>query len=356
VTALQIGDITRQRIEHVEEGLAFLLDPTEDLLSAADGNQAALVAGVCRLQSAQARQATEDFEQEAGRVVEIIHQLAADAADIVTRSRRIHEETVKASHTALTGLTDEVRRACSLMRECEMARNQLDHATSAVTASLDDLLRCLKAVQTIKGGMHIVGINMALKCAWLGPEGNTLNVIAHELRELAGTTVIHANTAVVVLNEAAACAQSLTATTEAISLAEIDALEEEVRRAAALHKGDRRLAEALDLLVRDGTRVATLLEQAAGRITIQRDIGGAMRQAIARIDRIRLEAEASHAATGSGDMRKAEERALAQLKGRYTMASERVLHDQHAGLAGKGVAAPPSASAAAEPDLDDIFL
>jgi hypothetical protein len=52
--------------------------------------------------------------------------------------------------------------------------------------------------------MHIVGINMALKCAWLGPEGDTLNVIAHELRELAGTTVNYANAAVVSLDRAAA--------------------------------------------------------------------------------------------------------------------------------------------------------
>ena len=356
VMALQIGDITRQRIEHVETGLAFLLDPDQSAEYAPGGNHEALVAAVCRLESAQAAQAAQDFERDVDRTVEAIHQLAADTEGIVANGRRIHEDTVKASQTALAGLAEEVRRACALMRENETSRAELDEAALAVDTSLQDLLSCVKAVQSIKGGMHILGINMALKCAWLGPEGNTLNVIAHELRELAASTVTHANAAVSAINEAVALAQAMTAARKESAGAEIDRLEEEVRQATRPREGDRRLAEALELLVHDGLHVADLLRKVAGRITIQQDIGGAMRGAITQLEAIRRDAEAAHAATGAGDMRADEERALAQLKGRYTMERERALHAQHAG-APIAVAAPPQASVAeASTDLDDIFF
>lgn len=356
VTALQIGDITRQRIEHVEEKLATLLDPSEVSVRAPDGNVAALVAAVCRLVSALAEEATKDFEKEAGRIVEIIGQVAADAADIVMRSRRIHQETVEANAAALSELSEEVRRACRLMRECEMARIQLDQAAQDVTVSLADLLRSVKAVQRIKGGMQIVGINMALKCSGLGAQGNTLNVIAHELRELADATVMHANTAVACLDHAATLANALTAIPGDGNLGEIEGLEAEMGNADGVSRDGHLMAEALDRLVRDGTQVSRLLQEAAGQITIQKDIGSAVRAAIAHVEQIRLDAAAAHAAIGGGDLQEAEERALAQLGHRYTMASERALHDRHAGIAVKSRSPLPIAPAATEPDLDDIFL
>ena len=353
ITALQIGDSTRQRIEHVEEGLASLLEPAARLAEMPSGEDPAVIAAMCRLQSAQMEQATQDFEQGTIRVVEIIRQLGSDAGDIVAQSRQIHEETVEASTFALAGLFEEVRRACALMRECEAARAELDRASEAVNTSLQDLVRCVRSVQDIKGEMHILGINMGLKCAQLGAEGRTLNVISQELRELAEKTVVHAQKAVEGLNEAFPHAQSLTATAAETALGDIEQLEGEVRRFATMPQTDCGLAEALDLLVREGTDVVKLLSKAAEQTSFQKEIGSTLRAAIAAINRIRTDA---HAATGTGDVNLAEEAAFAQLKGRYTMASERALHDQFAGLSLNASATQSNPSPTAEFDLDDIFL
>ena len=354
VMTLQIGDITRQRIEHIEEGLALLLDPVEVAAHAPGGNTAALVAAACRLQVAQGEQSSKDFDREADRVERLIRQVAADASSIVAESRRVHEQAVEASRSALAELTEEVRRACTLMRGYETARIELDEATVAVSTSVKDLLRCVAAVQNIKGGMHLVGINMALKCAWLGPEGHTLNVIAQELRELAGQTVSHANAAVVGLTEAARLAEAYASKADDHGREDIKALEDEVCRPANLQNEDRRTTDALNTLMRDGSRVARLLETAAGRITMQKDISLAVHAAIKALEGIRHDVQGAHMATGAGDLHEAEERVLAQLKSRYTMASERALHDAHAHSRGNSASSANASSP--EADLDDIFL
>jgi hypothetical protein len=355
ITELQIGDITRQRIEHVEEGLASLIEPAARLADTPSDQDTALIAAVCCLQSAQMEQATQDFEQGAVRIGEIICQLGSDAGDIVMQSREIHEETIEASSTALAGLTEEMRRACALIRECEAARVELDQASAAVNTSLENLVRCVRSVHDIKGEMHILGINMGLKCAQLGPEGRTLNMISQELRELAEKTVVHAQKAVEGLNEASTQAKSLTATASATVLSDIEQLEEKVRRSATMPQTDRCLKEALDLLVREGAQVVNLLTKSAEHATFQEEIGSTLHDAIAAINFLRAEARNVHAATGSGDGNLAEEVAFAQLKGRYTMASERALHDQYSGLPVNVGPKQPDVSAP-EFDLDDIFL
>jgi len=136
-----------------------------------------------------------------------------------------------------------------------------------------------------------------------------------------------------------------------IVLSDIEQLEEKVRHSATMPQTDRCLKEALDLLVREGAQVASLLTKSAEHATFQEEIGSTLHDAIAAINFLRAEARNVHAATGSGDGNLAEEVAFAQLKGRYTMASERALHDQYVNAGPK----QPDVSAP-EFDLDDIFL
>lgn len=358
VTALQIGDITRQRIEHIEEALALTLDPASILGEVRDGNDTALVVAICRLQTVLATQATEDFQREIRVVVDSLQLLAANARDIVARGRQVHEETIKGSRATLSSLVDEVRRACALMQECEAERRELDQAASVVTASLDDLLRSIEAVQRIKGEMHILGINMSVKCAVLGAEGRDLNAIAYEVRELAGKTVTHAQTVVTALNKATAQAKSLTTADATGGAAKnFAALDQEISSFGQLSQhADRHMVEALDCLVQDGTRVAGQLDKAACAITAHEDIGGALRAAVKAIERIRDGAEAAYVGSGTGDIKHAEELALTRLRERYTMASERVLHDKIARFPAHSGAASTVAANDGAFDLDDIFL
>jgi len=356
VTALQIGDITRQRIEHIEGALALTLDPAVVLGEVQGGNDNALIAAVCRLQTVLATQAADDFQREVRLVVDTLRRLATDSRDIVVRGRKVHGETIEGSRATLAGLIDEVRRACALAEECEDERRELDQAGSVVSASLDELLRSIEAVQRIKGEMHLLGINMALKCAVLGTEGRDLNVIAFEVRELAGKTVTHAQTVVTALGEASIQAKRLTADAGGGKAEDFAGLNEEISAFAQLSQAaDRRMVEALDCLARDGTHVAGQLDKAAGAITIHQEIGGVLRGAVTAIGHLRDNAQAQYAKTGTGDIKHAEELALSRLKGRYAMASERAPHDQVTGSRANA-RMTPAAARSGEVDLDGIFL
>src|SRR5690606_9179076 len=75
VMALQVGDATRQRIEHVEAGLAELCRLLEDG-SPSDAEQAATAAILGGLQVAQLSAATAAFEDDVAEAGEALRDLA----------------------------------------------------------------------------------------------------------------------------------------------------------------------------------------------------------------------------------------------------------------------------------------
>jgi hypothetical protein len=80
VIALQIGDITRQRLEHVQRGL-ILLSGTLDGPDApeAPADAAALTATMCHLLCAQVADAAADFDRDVARVVASVDGLRSEA-------------------------------------------------------------------------------------------------------------------------------------------------------------------------------------------------------------------------------------------------------------------------------------
>ena len=355
VSALQIGDITRQRVEHVEEALELLLQSIGD--AGSDPLRAsATVAAVCRLQSAQTRETVDHFDGDIKGLINTLHQLAQDASAIVEQSDRIHGVVVLSHQEAVTDLTSEVRQACGLIRAGQDTRNECDQAARSVVSSLQDLLTCVEAVQEIEADMQIVSLNMGLKCARLGAQGQTLNVIAQELRTLTAQTVVQARAAISNLKAAASFAESLAARNAGDAGNVVDDLEAEVIEAISEQDAsDSGLTETTDVLARDGARAAALLADVAAGVTIGTDIGGALRTAGKQIDAIREDALVAYASAGGDDIGPAEAAAVAQLSVKYTMASERLMHGRFADGA-SGSVSDAQAPAADEDDLDALFL
>ena len=344
VMALQVGDATRQRIEHIEAAIETLCDLLDGgALPDADAARA-VIGG---LQAAQLAAATDAFEADVAEAGAALRDLSADARTIMDHSRTIYGGSSDGGDSPLTALSRSVRDAALVLRDCETERGKLEQVASAVLHTVGALLTHVEAVQEIEANMRLVSLNAAVKCAQLGPRGAALNVIARQLRELTGETVAAAEAAMAGLHEAARLAQSFGAAANGDATGRVGQLEQEATVALLLLQGvDRSLAEALGTLERDGPKVMALLDNAADIFADQTSISETMRdlemRLVAECPPTRSETSAAVAAVVSG------------LRARYTMDAERRIHEQ---LFGADPAPPPATKEATEEvDLDDLFF
>jgi hypothetical protein len=344
VMALQVGDATRQRIEHVEAGIASLADLL-DAGTLSEDDAALARASFGTLQVAQLSAAANAFDGDVTEAGNALRDLASDAGAIMAQSRATYG---KEGASSLAALSQAVRHAAQVLRDCEAERGKLEQVANAVLGTVGVLLGHVEAVQEIEANMRLVSLNAAVKCAQLGPRGAALNVIARQLRELTGETVLAAEGAMTGLREAAGLAQSFGAAANGDTAGRVGQLEQEASASLVLlQRVDESLAAALGALNRDGPNVINLLGVAAETFTGQAAISETMRD-------LQLQLVAQCPADLPAEPPAAIADMLSVHRKRYTMDAERRIHEQ---MFGADTSAPPPAEeAAAAADDDDIFF
>ena len=326
VMAMQVGDSTRQRIEHIEAALAQLvaLEAGAAPIDIEPGDMAEAIADAMTLQTYQLRSTAETFTSELNGAQHALSELATDARVVMDQSRAIYGDG-SAGNSSLTAFTAEIRSAITVLRDCELQREKLVQVAGAVDRIVQTLLGHVEAVREIEANMRLVSLNAAVRCAQLGPRGRALNVIARQLRELTGETVQAAEAAMTALGEAATLARSFSASSSGEAAGQVAWLEQEAAQAAELLGGvDRRLNDALALLDKDGPAVIKYLAEAADRLAGHDTMSETIQDAA-----LRMAERGSDRAVPLAGSRPL----LAVLRKAYTMEAERKVHDRFAGAA-----------------------
>lgn len=359
VMALQVGDATRQRVEHVEAALrdlSLLVLPRvagEDQAElGGEGDPAtSLIAPITELQRRQLAGARESLVVEMAAGADALGQLSHDVQAVLDHARSVYGSAENRS--ALSELHGAVRRAVTVLRDCEGEREKLDRVAGTVSATVKVLLDHVEAVQEIEYKMRLVSLNAAVKCAQLGPRGRALDVIAQQLRTLTGETVTSAHEAVERLNEAATYSAAFTSSAGA-GAGRVGDLEREAAAALAqLETVGLRMKGALVELYADGPRVAERLDGAVDSLANH----GAISEALSDIEfsiaeLVRPGDAEGHAQHGGGGDHSPElTEFLSTLRKRYTMDAERRLHDAFTGIEVVEPVADGGGGA-----LDDLFF
>lgn len=353
VMALQVGDSTRQRIEHVETSLHALADLAEGKMVAgttvSSGDRSAVLTCASELMVAQLGDTAKAFESDIAQAERALRELVVDAQTVMGRSHDIYGQGGGESDTPLARLSREMRQAVAVLHDCEIERGKLEGVAAAVQATVRVLLDHVEAVQLIEANMRLVSLNAAVKCAQLGTQGRALNVIAQQLRDLTGETVLAADAAMSNLGNAAALANSFSEASSGEAAGSVAGLEEEAVASISLFKTcESRLDAALGILNREGPAAVKLLGQAASGFSGKAEITEAMADVQFRIEEL---AAANADATGNWD---ASGPVLSFIRGTYTMDAERRIHDRVTGS--HGTMRLPSANPPAEVEQDDIFF
>lgn len=349
VMALQVGDATRQRLEHVEAGLDCLADilagkePDGTGFDAAVQGQA--LTAVSLLEQEQLRETAAGFAAEVGEAEKALEALASDAGTIMAHSRNLYGAGNEQA-SALTVLSGQLRVATEILRDCEIERSKLEAVAAAVQQTVSILLGHVAAVQDIEANMRLVSLNAAVRCAQLGPRGASLTVIASQLRELTTETVVAAEAAMAQLDEASTLAGAFGAAAGGDNAGQIGRLEQQANHAMTLLTGlDERLSAAMASLNADGPKVIGLLEAAARGIDGQSRLAESMDDIAMQIAALSPDAMPDRLADELLPV-------LERLRKTYTMEAERQIHSRLFG----GASAALVEEAADDMDLDALMF
>jgi hypothetical protein len=329
--ALQVGDSTRQRIEHVQLGLGQL---------AAHGASAPLAAAVHPLLAAQLGAAAADFNRDAAQIQQSMAGIAGDAAELL-RLRDLAFGGSAAGGGFLDRMTVHLGQALGLVDRMEAADTAAAATGSAAVDAVEALSRRIAALQAIKTDVQQMALNTTLKCARIGDPGKPLSVIAIELRNHAGLLEGSARRTQDALETLAGDAG------EMLQERTVDAAGAALTAATArLRNANAEVEAELAALAEQGEAVVRALGEAAAQLDFHGEIGGALETAAAALD------------AGAGDAaQEADSEVVAQvlqaIAKAYTMAQER---DVHAALVVGLTPAPVAAPVATADELDAVLF
>ena len=364
VAALQIGDTTRQRLEHVEYALRLADEilasgrgaapaGPSDWASLTDAQRRDLATLCWRLEAAQLVDTADEFEHEVRRITASIQDLARDAQDILGLGTTAAGASNDRGGTFVGEVEDQVAEVGGLLDGLERAKQEADHVAASVSSATTRLVDHTGTLKFLEGDIRIMGLNTSLKCGRLGTVGRPLMVIAQELRAYANQIASDANAVAINLDKMIQVAGSLSGDSQrdnALDAAGVGVMMTDC--VARLESTGESLANALVTLAQDTDGVSTLLLNTVARTSHHEELGSVLRQAAADLMTAVADAGGSDAgATAEAD------RLLDLIVRSYTMDRERKVYSQSSN--GRPIPLTtnaPTIGSAGAPDLDDPFF
>ena len=302
--AMQIGDRTRQRLDHVIAALQLL---------EARAYPPAARAHVERLLAAQLAQIVHDFERETGALIGNLQGLLPEVAAL---SALIADQAGEAHRGTLTRLDRSVSDADRIIVPLQAAQRQAEAMGRLIQATVSDLTARIDGVGAIRTDVQEIATNTRLLCRRHGDIGRAVAVVAQEV-------------------DLSAQALGTTATDVGRAIADLGIAQRALGHDAAGVDRDARLGRALvairtamtrtERLVRDGgedaRRLVALLETSAAELGREFALCGPITQVQALLSE-RADAAPAPSPPDEGALRTL----LPAIADLYTMASERDVH------------------------------
>ncbi|MEF2074239.1 hypothetical protein [Consotaella aegiceratis] len=367
VAALQIGDSTRQRVEHVVAALEAVAsiergDETagDDPLPTAPDERDWLARLITTIQDDQLSATHRHFDAEANGARTTLTTLANDLDRAFRDAMSKLRGSGQGGGDPLKGIEAEMALTVRNLRTSASECQAIDEVVEAVEDTVRDLLESAQIMRSVEHEMRLVSLNTAIACSKLGIDGRALSVISLQLRELTGDMVALSDQVCNPLTKAGELAGELVETGCDCGSEQVVGLEKRGQESLALLAGvDAKMAETSALLDDAGPQITRLARDAVGVFDEQDRIADDL--AASSDDLAALSSQANaNSAPALAEMPEAARPVLDRLRRRCTMAEERTIQDRFAGAPATETVnpeAPASIPAATDAeDLDDVLF
>ncbi len=332
---MQFGDIVRQKIEHtvdaIREAAAELASPRSPVRSAAAAHRT-LAVQIGQLEMVETELATA--QRQLGQA---FSKISESSVSLVSPA----QQTANSEHggpVALKTLLEDLEQLQQLVTQGSQLRHRAGESGGQAFATAERIASQIREVQSINREMHLLALNAIVKTAALGSTGATLGVLSMQVHAL----YLDADAAV---REIDTLAQQLTGAQQQGEIAAVTGKQagsdllgilEQVRRAAADYQATTNsLAEKVVLnreqLDKATVRLGTLDTFSQQLCSLRKRLGTVTSALGSRFGQALAQAQRANAPTDDA---------------RYTMQSEREVHQR---IGGTLATAPAATAAAATP-------
>jgi hypothetical protein len=320
IVALQSGDATRQRLEHVCYALDRVVERAPGIAPALEEDVAHGPGLICRLQAEQLKDARQSFDQDIARTVRSMNALLADAGQLVAQSRTIYASDGDDQSSFLSQIKRQLSQASDLVVTCEQSGKSVDHALGIVAETLSRFRAAISGLADAVDDIILIGMNAGLRAGRVGAKGSAFVVIANELKAAA--------------DQLSACATRLKPLLDTIERSAIELRERRAQGDAAgmsaleplvlaalrdVEDGNARLGAVMDRLSREGAEFEILVGHACDRVNKLVEASAGLPALAKRI--VSANPAPSHLALSPAELAE-----LDVLFARYTMERERDIH------------------------------
>lgn len=311
VANLQVGDSTRQRLEHVS---AALLMAEEDVI---------LAPTLLALQSLQLCAARERLLAEATPMRRSLVSLSRDVSAMFRGLSGGLQGNRGSSRSAVECLAENVAITVGQLAKSEEERALVESLAQVLSERVRELMTCAEDMQALEFQMRLVSLNTAVTCARLGDNGRALAVASLQIRELVSEMVARSEAVAAPLEEVRALASMLVDTRkgEASASSLVRNAEESLN---FLRNAEDRIRGAMRDVSDLGNEVARVAAEAGAALHRPMELADALAD-------IEAELETAAAASGAATGETGGATALVQLRKAYTMQEERDVHDSFLG-------------------------
>lgn len=195
VSSMQAHDITRQQIEHIVEALERLasnLEPAEPLQNDPQQQRRLVIeAGdVCELQAAQLRHAAAELH---GAVISIVENLR----DIALKQQQMAEQTLNLAgvdNSSGSSFVEEISRGLvtvtGVLAKCSETDRELSGIMQKVAQTIGEIAIFVTDIEEIGSEIDLIALNSQIKAAHTGVEGAALGVLAEAIKRLSLDAVV----------------------------------------------------------------------------------------------------------------------------------------------------------------------
>lgn len=341
--ALQSGDSTSQRIDHVQAGLGMLAR-CQAVLSPDQREQ--LGGLVHALLAAQLAATVEEFGQNVAEINTSMAALIGDLSELLRLRDAAYGQLTGEKDGFLRTLARQIGLALDLVSEIEAADRVATETGTLVADAASNLAARVTSIQAIKADVNLMAINTTLRSNRVGEAGRPLRVVAVELGQHGGDLEKSAAECVTVLDKLICSAAELSdgKSAEPGSETETQAAGRALSAASARirNAGDRTEAD-IAVLANQGEALLGSLGQFSTRFDLPGDIGETLDAVASALTVLGLPimhdcddvAEPLHALLG-------------EMSALYTMAQERAVHKQLVAI--WGIKPPEPCSSAIVPE------
>ncbi len=304
LSALQIGDMTRQRIEHVQFGL--------DLL--AQAGPAAGEGMTLRLLAAQMEDLLDEFKEGCSTVTSSLAGLAGDTKEVIALGRQARGTSDGGNF--LKALETSVTAARTLVGRVESAGQRTDEVSGSAASIAHELSQAVDSIRSIRSEIQYMTINTSLRCSRMGDAGKPMNVVASELRVFAEQMEVVSARILERLDAIGAAAQEQVGKQGLSGLSLGEALDNAL---AKIRAAGSRMESDLKNLSAKGDHVAREVGRGVSRLDFTRELGEVLEHCTLAL--------ADRAVAAQDDAENEGSSALAEkIFAKYTMARERQIH------------------------------